>query len=194
MQLWPGWLRLQSTGNPTSWRLFAEPIGPVDPFNRAAIGTLSGIVNKTSVSLIVGFDSQAVRYEREQGEDTTATVLQLEFESEKIHAPGQHDDSISSVLNLVIDTIVTGSWDRTVRFWGPRASTAQQSSQQLPERAYFMDTVSSRLVIALASRLFPHLRRAQNGHARADARELSEVSDSCPHTHVGRPRIHHGVR
>jgi cell cycle arrest protein BUB3 len=54
----------------------------------------------------------------------------------------------------VIDAIITGSWDRTVRFWDPRASTAQQSSQQLPERVYFMDTVGNRLVIALASRLF----------------------------------------
>jgi WD40 repeat protein len=55
---------------------------------------------------------------------------------------------------FVIDAIITGSWDRTVRFWDPRASNAQQSSQQLPERVYFMDTVGNRLVIALASRLF----------------------------------------
>ncbi|KAN0136648.1 mitotic checkpoint protein BUB3.1 [Lactarius tabidus] len=101
-----------------------------------------------------------------------ASLRELELESEKIHALGQHDDAISSVryssetssfrifylllraLILVIDAIITGSWDRTVRFWDPRASTAQQSSQQLPERVYFMDTVGNRLVIALASRLF----------------------------------------
>ena len=100
------------------------------------------------------------------------TVNRLELESEKIHALGQHDDAISSVrysseasafasfisihqaLNIVIDAIITGSWDRTVRFWDPRASIAQQSSQQLPERIYFMDTVGHRLVVALASRLF----------------------------------------
>ncbi|KAI9438832.1 WD40 repeat-like protein [Lactarius indigo] len=57
-------------------------------------------------------------------------------------------------LNRVVDAIITGSWDRTVRFWDPRAPTAQQSSHQLPERVYFMDTVGHRLVLALASRLF----------------------------------------
>ena len=104
------------------------------------------------------------------------TVNRLELESEKIHALGQHDDAISSVRYsseasssnssflsslapdvspfLFSDAIVTGSWDRTVRFWDPRAATAQQSSHQLPERVYFMDTVGHRLVLALASRLF----------------------------------------
>ncbi|KAH8989881.1 WD40 repeat-like protein [Lactarius hatsudake] len=83
-----------------------------------------------------------------------SSLRELELESEKIHALGQHDDAISSTLDLVTDAIITGSWDRTVRFWDPRAPTAQQSSHQLPERVYFMDTVGHRLVLALASRLF----------------------------------------
>ena len=62
--------------------------------------------------------------------------------------------AIPYALNLFIDAIITGSWDRSVRFWDPRASTAQQLSQQLPERVYSMDTVGHRLVVALASRLF----------------------------------------
>ncbi|KAH9038761.1 WD40-repeat-containing domain protein [Lactarius pseudohatsudake] len=79
----------------------------------------------------------------------------LELESERIHALGQHDDAISSVrYSSETNAIITGSWDRTVRFWDPRAPTAQQSSHQLPERVYFMDTVGHRLVLALASRLF----------------------------------------
>ncbi|TFY82888.1 hypothetical protein EWM64_g1121 [Hericium alpestre] len=52
------------------------------------------------------------------------------------------------------NTLVTGSWDRTVRFWDPRASTPQQSSHDLPERVYFMDLVGNTLVVAMASRLF----------------------------------------
>ncbi|KAI0278415.1 WD40 repeat-like protein [Russula aff. rugulosa BPL654] len=84
-----------------------------------------------------------------------ASLRELEFESEKIHALGQHDDAISSVrYSSETNAIITGSWDRTVRFWDPRAATSQQSSHQLPERVYFMDTVGHRLVLALASRLF----------------------------------------
>ncbi|KAI9447214.1 WD40 repeat-like protein [Lactarius psammicola] len=84
-----------------------------------------------------------------------SSLRELELEPEKIHALGQHDDAISSVrYSSETNAIITGSWDRTVRFWDPRASTAQQSSHQLPERVYFMDTVGHRLVLALASRLF----------------------------------------
>ncbi|THH00443.1 hypothetical protein EW026_g2087 [Hermanssonia centrifuga] len=50
--------------------------------------------------------------------------------------------------------LITGSWDRTVRFWDPRASTAQQSSHEVPERIYNMDLVNNILVVAMASRLF----------------------------------------
>ena len=61
---------------------------------------------------------------------------------------------VAQALNVVIDAIITSSWDRTVRFWDARAPTAQQSSYQLPERVYLMDTVGHGLVVALASRLF----------------------------------------
>ena len=73
---------------------------------------------------------------------------------------------------LFSDAIVTGSWDRTVRFWDPRAATAQQSSHQLPERVYFMDTVGHRLVLALASRLF-HIFDVRKMDAPEQTRESS---------------------
>lgn len=49
--------------------------------------------------------------------------------------------------------LVTGSWDRTVRFWDPR-TTSQQLSHNVPERVYLMDLVNNTLVVAMASRLF----------------------------------------
>jgi len=71
------------------------------------------------------------------------------------------------------DAIITGSWDRTVRFWDPRAATAQQqSSHALPERVYFMDTVGHRLVVALASRLF-HIFDVRKMDAPEQTRESS---------------------
>jgi cell cycle arrest protein BUB3 len=70
------------------------------------------------------------------------------------------------------DAIITGSWDRTVRFWDPRAATTQQSSHQLPERVYFMDTVGYYLVVALASRLF-HIFDVRKMDAPEQTRESS---------------------
>ncbi|KAI0287356.1 WD40 repeat-like protein [Russula brevipes] len=102
-----------------------------------------------------------------------ASLRQLELQSEKIHALGQHDDAISSVrYSSETNAIITGSWDRTVRFWDPRAAGAQQSSRQVPERVYFMDTVGHRLVVALASRLF-HIFDVRNMDAPEQTRESS---------------------
>ncbi|KAF8266363.1 WD40 repeat-like protein [Lactarius quietus] len=104
--------------------------------------------------LVSSWDSTVRLYDIKANEEKTkfdhrAAVLSSVFsdashayKSEKIHALGQHDDAISSVrYSSETNAIVTGSWDRT-------------SSQQLPERVYFMDTVGHRLVVALASRLF----------------------------------------
>ena len=96
----------------------------------------------------------------------------MELETEKIHNLGQHNDPISSMnysqdtrayrfshdlfscAHIALDALITGSWDRTVRFWDPRASTPQVASHEQPERVYFMDLVGNHLVVAMASRLF----------------------------------------
>ncbi|ETW77741.1 hypothetical protein HETIRDRAFT_435775 [Heterobasidion irregulare TC 32-1] len=101
--------------------------------------------------LAVAFSDESHAYSG--GLDTS--VRQLELETEKIHNLGQHNDPISS-MNYSQDThaLITGSWDRTVRFWDPRASTPQVASHEQPERVYFMDLVGNHLVVAMASRLF----------------------------------------
>ena len=117
----------------------------------------------------------------------------LELNTEKINNLGQHSDSISSMnfsketskssllfysattfdnSAIRVDALITGSWDRSLRFWDPRASNAQQSSQELPERIYYMDLVNHTLVVAMASRLF-HIYDIRKMDQPAQTRESS---------------------
>lgn len=72
------------------------------------------------------------------------------------------------------DTVITGSWDQTLRFWDPRADSAEVSSHTLPERVYGIDIVNHTLVVAMASRLF-HIYdvRKMGGNEPAQTRESS---------------------
>ena len=45
--------------------------------------------------------------------------------------------------------LITGSWDRTVRYWDLRQPNPVHT-QQLPERVYAMDAVFPVLVVGLA--------------------------------------------
>ncbi|GJE85362.1 WD40 repeat-like protein [Phanerochaete sordida] len=102
-----------------------------------------------------------------------ASVRELEFNTEKINNLGQHSDAISSMnWSKDLNSLITGSWDRTIRFWDPRAATAQQSSTSLPERVYHMDLVNNTLVVAMASRIF-HIYDIRNMSAPSQSRESS---------------------
>ncbi|KAG9221543.1 hypothetical protein CCMSSC00406_0009366 [Pleurotus cornucopiae] len=82
-------------------------------------------------------------------------VHELDLQTEKMTALGPHSDAVSSICHSrESNSIITGSWDRTVRFWDSRASSAQQSSHDLPERVYHMDIVNNTLVVGMASRMF----------------------------------------
>ena len=70
------------------------------------------------------------------------------------------------------DQLISGSWDRTLRFWDSRASTALQSTHALPERVYGMDSSGTTLVVAMASRLF-HIYDVRRMDSPAQVRESS---------------------
>ncbi|KAG5637735.1 hypothetical protein H0H81_003373 [Sphagnurus paluster] len=69
-------------------------------------------------------------------------------------------------------TLITGSWDRTLRFWDSRANSPQQSSHDTPERVYHLDLVNHTLVVAMASRLF-HIYDIRKMDTPAQQRESS---------------------
>ncbi|TFK39202.1 WD40-repeat-containing domain protein [Crucibulum laeve] len=87
------------------------------------------------------------------GLDTS--VRELDLSTERIANLGSHSDSISTMAwSRESNCLITGSWDRTLRFWDPRAQSHQQSSHDTPERIYSLDLVNNTLVVAMASRLF----------------------------------------
>ncbi|KAI0935053.1 hypothetical protein AcW1_009357 [Taiwanofungus camphoratus] len=105
------------------------------------------------------------------GLDTS--VRELDLEAEKVNHLGQHSDSISSMnYSRDLSVLITGSWDRSIRFWDPRASSPQRSLHDLPERVYNTDLVNHNLVVAMASRLF-HIYDIRKMDAPAQTRESS---------------------
>lgn len=66
---------------------------------------------------------------------------------------------VPSLLVLIdpcamIDSVITGSWDRSVKLWDPRMGNPKSliSTHEQPERVYAMDIVKNSLVIATAGR------------------------------------------
>ncbi|TDL25339.1 WD40 repeat-like protein [Rickenella mellea] len=83
------------------------------------------------------------------------SVREMDLQAEQIRVLGQHSEPVSrTTFSRGTNQLITGSWDRTLRFWDPRSSNPHQSTHNLPERVYNMDITGNTLVVALASRLF----------------------------------------
>ncbi|KAJ3188549.1 mitotic spindle checkpoint protein Bub3 [Irineochytrium annulatum] len=66
---------------------------------------------------------------------------------------GSHDDGIKCVhYAKETGTVISGSWDKSVRMWDPRAATAEVGRHQQPAKVFAMDLVREKLVVAMAGR------------------------------------------
>jgi cell cycle arrest protein BUB3 len=79
------------------------------------------------------------------------------------------------MYNLTPDTLVSGSFDRTLRIWDPRSSTPSTATHTLPERVYHMDVTGTTVVVGMAGRLFHiyDVRKIREGGEPLQRRESS---------------------
>src|ERR1700722_10806337 len=52
----------------------------------------------------------------------------------------------------MIETLFTGSWDRTLRTWDPRSAEPLQSTYHQPHKVLSMDILEDKLVVAMGNR------------------------------------------
>ncbi|KAJ5789842.1 uncharacterized protein N7518_006853 [Penicillium psychrosexuale] len=93
-----------------------------------------------------GADGSARLVDLASGNPTTAQAQQV----------AQHDAPVRSVRMVQIPNsqapiVVTGSWDRTVKYWDLRQSTPL-GVLECPERVYAMEICQGQLLVALADR------------------------------------------
>ncbi|TPX31953.1 hypothetical protein SeMB42_g07677 [Synchytrium endobioticum] len=78
---------------------------------------------------------------------------------------GKHDDAIRVVdYNHMNNKVITGSWDKTVRTWDPR-STSAATTTELPSKVLALSTASNKIVVCMSQRQI-HIY---------DVRNMSEV-------------------
>jgi len=100
-------------------------------------------------------------------------VRELDLRTEGVNVLGSHNDAVSTMTwSPESSTLITGSWDRTLRLWDSRSPTPQQSSHSTPERIYQIDHVNNTVVVAMASRLF-HIYDIRRMDAPSLTRESS---------------------
>ncbi|KAI7864854.1 mitotic checkpoint protein [Spinellus fusiger] len=80
-------------------------------------------------------------------------VSRIDLETSTRTTLGRHDGSVRNVCwNEESGSVLTGSWDKTLRVWDPRADTKEMQKIELPHKVFCMDIVQNILVIAMANR------------------------------------------
>ncbi|KAL7273194.1 mitotic spindle checkpoint protein Bub3 [Rhizina undulata] len=79
-------------------------------------------------------------------------VKQLDTETSSARVLGSHEDSVSSICyNNETRSLISGSWDSTLRVYDPRASKEVGKYSQ-PHKIFSMSTIGNIVVVAMAAR------------------------------------------
>lgn len=82
-------------------------------------------------------------------------VIMYDAASQQKRVIGKHDAPVKSVFyletNSISNMVVTGSWDKTLRYWDIR-QPREAMKIALPERVYCMDVCDNLMVVALAGK------------------------------------------
>ena len=79
-------------------------------------------------------------------------VIVRDVQAQKDMELGSHDAPVKYVSTLSDQNlVVSGSWDKTIRFWSPQ-QPQPVNTVQLPDRVFAMDVKSALLVVGLADR------------------------------------------
>ncbi|KAJ3041908.1 mitotic spindle checkpoint protein Bub3 [Rhizophlyctis rosea] len=66
---------------------------------------------------------------------------------------GTHDGAIRCLeYSTEINSVVTGSWDKDVKLWDPRAKEAEVGKYNQPDKIFSLDVTHEKLVVATAQR------------------------------------------
>jgi cell cycle arrest protein BUB3 len=80
------------------------------------------------------------------------TLKYYDFTSQKETILGSHDQAIKCVhYSHSLNLIITGSWDKYVKLWDPRAPKFVGAYEQ-PDKVYTLDTCDNKLVVGTANR------------------------------------------
>eukprot|EP00123_Amoebidium_parasiticum_P015099 comp22785_c0_seq1/m.35675 comp22785_c0_seq1/g.35675 ORF comp22785_c0_seq1/g.35675 comp22785_c0_seq1/m.35675 type:complete len:328 (-) comp22785_c0_seq1:374-1357(-) len=80
-------------------------------------------------------------------------VQWLDFATQEMSKLGEHDEAVSSIIYCkALETIVSGSWDKTIKLWDPRSPGKMFRSMTQPGKVRCMSIAGCQLVVALEDR------------------------------------------
>lgn len=81
-------------------------------------------------------------------------MRQYNFNNNQETHIGSHNDAIKCVnYSNLLNAIITGSWDKTVKIWDPREKGCVATYDQCDRRVYSMDCRAEKIVVATQDRL-----------------------------------------
>lgn len=77
----------------------------------------------------------------------------VDLETSQCSTIGEHEKPVKSlVYHSSSGLVISGSWDKTVKLYDHRNTSARVSTSQVPHKVFSMDSVGNLLVVGMAGR------------------------------------------